>query len=196
MLARYIYVVVLVCLWVGSVEGTLILDQEQNLHSGDISILASLGFEKVGQSFTAGITGALEQIDMGFSDHINGDGTVEIFSGSGSSGALLQTVTVQIYSEDNGQVNYNSLNVNVSVESGQQYTFLFEPNPLTMPDPYNVGVGWTDPYPGGMMVTVENGDPVGYSAYDLVFRTWVIPEPGTVFLLALGGLALLRKRRT
>jgi hypothetical protein len=31
--------------------------------------------------------------------------------------------------------------------------------------------------------------------FDFGFRTWVVPEPATVSLLALGGLALLRKRK-
>jgi hypothetical protein len=186
---------VLVCVLGGSVQATPILDQEQSSYDLD-GYRPSSGY-KVGQSFTAGLTGTLKQIDMGFLKTIDGDGTVDVFAGYGNAGPLLQTVAVQIYSEDNGQINYNPFTVDVPVESGQQYSFYFEPNPLTMPDPYYLALGYPDPYAGGVLLAVGNGDPWQISECDMVFRTWVepIPEPATLFLLGLGAVILKRRKR-
>ena len=182
----------------GSVQAIPVLDQEQNVF--DHVQPRSLSIT-VGQSFTAGITGTLKQIDMGFFDVIDGDGTVEIYIEHPAIPGVtpFQMVGVQIYSEDNGNVNYSSFFVDVPIESGQYYWFLFIPNPSTIPNPYSICASLNDPYAGGGWFERVGTDwsPPPYLDSDLVFRTWVepVPEPGTILLVGLGGLGLIRKRR-
>ena len=197
MMIRYVFVLLLACILCEFAQATLVIDQEQSSYDLD-GERPSSGY-KVGQSFTAGMTGTLRQIDMGFLKTIDGDGTVEIFSGSGNEGALLQTVSVEIYSEDNSQANYNPFIVDIPVEESWQYSFYFEPNSLTMPNPYYIGLGYPNPYGSGVLLAVSNGDPWQIDECDLVFRTWVepIPEPASAVLMIVGVtmLGLGRRKR-
>jgi hypothetical protein len=192
-----VQILLLILLLCHLVEAVPVLDQEQIIWDF-ANYRPSVGY-KVGQSFTAGITGTLKQIEMGFLKQIDGDGIVEVFQGLGyAEDPLLQTVGVDIYSVDNGEINYNSFLVHIPIVNGQQYTFRFVPNPLTMPDPFYYGVSNNNPYPRGTATNIANDDYVEFSVTDIVFRTWVepIPEPTTIGLLALGGLTLLRRRKT
>ena len=139
-------------LFAGGMNGALILDQEQISYDLDVCREISDGYEQAGQYFTAGITGKLKRIDMGFVNQLDGDGTVYIYEGYADHGALLQSLSVEVCSEDNGEVNYSSFMVDVPVTEGSKYTFLFEPNSLTMPDTYCFAAGWPDPYPEGILV--------------------------------------------
>jgi hypothetical protein len=125
----------------------------------------------VWQSFTAGISGTLTQIDMGFFNDISGSGQLQILAGDGTSGQVLQTLTVPVHSVSAG-VNWNSWLVNVPVQAGAVYTFNFTPDAATLPDPYGVAIGANNPYPGGVMGL---NDPSGSyrTDFDLVFRTYV-----------------------
>ena len=56
------------------------------------------------------------------------------------------------------------------VAAGSSYTFNLTPDAATLPDPYGVCIGSTDPYPGGTMGLDDPGgsQPTGF---DVVFRT-------------------------
>ena len=147
-----------------------ILDQQQLLYNGGTSARTLPGYT-VWQSFTAGITGTLTQIDMGFFVEMTGSGQLQILAGDGTSGQVLQTLTVPVHAVATG-ITFNSWTVSVPVQAGSVYTFNFTPNAATLPDPYGVAIGTGNPYPGGVMGL---NDPSGSyrTDFDLVFRTYV-----------------------
>ncbi|HYV92508.1 MAG TPA: hypothetical protein VE978_12010 [Chitinophagales bacterium] len=144
------------------------LDQQQLVYNGGMSARNLAGYSEW-QSFTAGMTGNLCQIKMGFFNAINGSGTFKVFSGSGTTGPLLQSQSASIsVSGGNYMVTFN---VSASVTSGQVYTFQFIPG-AGIPDPYGVQVQVPGTYAGGQMGLV---DPSGtyFPGFDLVFQTYV-----------------------
>jgi hypothetical protein len=175
----------------------LVLDQEQSVYDEDMAISIGAGIEQVGQKFTADITGTLKEIDMAFSGDVAVGGLVRIYQLYTGSGLVEMGSFEVTVSSDGAGPNYNSFVVDAPVESGNNYVFLLEPVGESLPDPYAVCVGLSDPYAGGYMAWVENGDYWGPIDRDLVFRTWVepIPDPGTVVLLGLGALAAARRRK-
>ncbi len=151
-------------------------DQQQFLYNGGTSARTLPGYT-VWQSFTAGISGTLTEIDMGFFNNMSGRGQLQIFAGDGTGGAILQTLTVPVVGITQTPVTWNAWAVNVPVTAGQMYTFNLTPDPATLPDPYGVAIGANNPYPGGVMGL---NDPSGSyrTNFDIVFRTHV--EPGQV----------------
>jgi PEP-CTERM motif len=145
----------------------------------------------VWQSFTAGTSGTLTQIHVGFFNTMSGDGQLQIFAGQGTAGPLLLTQQVLIFGMTKPDVTWNAWLVSVPIVAGQQYTFSFTPNPLTVPDPYGVAVGARNPYAGGVLGL---NDPSGsYTTnFDMVFQTHVaaVPEPATFTLFGLSVLAV------
>src|SRR5215472_6102283 len=77
----------------GAAHGQQQLDQEQLLYNGGMSARTLPGYT-VWQSFTAGVSGTLTQIDMGFFNNMSGDGVLRVYVGSGTAGAVLQTLNV------------------------------------------------------------------------------------------------------
>ena len=149
----------------------VILDQEQVRHDGALSARTLPGYT-VWQSFTAGTTGTLVHIDMGFFNKMSGAGELRIYEGGGTSGKVLQTLKVNVVGLEGG-VTWNRWSVNVPVVGGRRYTFEFRADGKTMPDPYVVAnSGSSDPYPGGRFGVT---DPSGSYAmdFDALFRTWV-----------------------
>ncbi|HTA94781.1 MAG TPA: hypothetical protein VK769_01525 [Verrucomicrobiae bacterium] len=151
-----------------------VLDQQQLIYNGGLSALTSPS-NTVWQSFTAGISGTLTEIDMGFFNNLSGSGQLQIFAGVGTGGTLLQTLTVPVVGIAQPAVTWNDWSVNVSVQAGQHYTFNFTPNAATLPNPYGVAIGPTNSYAGGVMGL---NDPSGSytNQFDLVFRTFVTPN--------------------
>ena len=76
----------------------------------------------------------------------------------------------------------------VSITPETTYYLVF-----TSTDPMTgLGGDWSNPYPRGHVFANSGYQP--YADLDYAFRTYRIPEPATLSLLALGGLALLRRR--
>lgn len=172
------------------VSAQQILDQEQPLFNSGTSARTLPGYT-VWQSFTAGHTGTLSEIDMGFFLECNGDGTLRVYSGEGTAGALLQSVAVPVIGH-NQVLTWNAWGVSVPITAGSEYTFELTPDASTLPDPYGVCTGANNPYAGGIMGLNPGG--IANTPYDMTFRTYVqIPEPGVV--LAAFGLCIVHRRR-
>ena len=148
-----------------------VLEQQQLIYDGGLSARTLPGYT-VWQSFTPGISGTLTEIDMGFFNDMSGSGQLQILAGDGTSGQVLQTLTVPVQGITRPGVTWNSWAVNTPVHSGSHYTFNFIPDAARLPDPYGVAVGAGNPYPGGVHGV---DDPSGSyrTDFDLVFRTFV-----------------------
>ena len=170
------------------------LDQQQLLYDGGTSARTLPGYT-VWQSFTVGLTGILTEIEMGFFNNMSGNGTLRIYSGQGTAGAMLETLTVPVIGITQPEVTWNDWTVSVPIQAGLQYTFELTPNSATLPDPYGVAIGTGNPYAGGLMGLNDPSGSYPLTDFDLVFRTWVsassIPEPPSIALLMCGLIGLL-----
>ena len=148
-----------------------VLDQQQLVYNGGTSARTLPGYS-VWQSFTPSISGTLTEIDMGFFNNMAGSGQLQILSGDGTAGSVLQTLTVPVVGVTQPAVTWNAWTVRVRVTAGSSYTFKFTPNAATLPDPYGVAIGTGDPYLRGVMGL---DDPSGSyrTDFDVVFRTFV-----------------------
>jgi hypothetical protein len=148
-----------------------ILDQRQLTYSAGLSARTLPGYA-VWQSFTPSISGTLTAIDMGFFNDMSGTGQLQVLSGDGSGGPVLETLTVSVQGLTRPEVTWNTWTVSVPVSAGSVYTFRFTPDATTLPDPYGVALG--DLYPRGVLGL---DDPSGTyrTMSDMVFRTFVTP---------------------
>lgn len=154
------------------------LDQQQLISTG-IYHSQTLPRDTVWQSFTAGVTGTLTEIDMGFYSPVSGHGQLQILDGEGISGTVLQTLTVTMFDYTDFEIAWLKWkNINVQVTAGHQYTFnLITTDAASLPTPNRVAINngydimgygiYSDPYPGG--TSMQTGS-------DLLFRTCVRPE--------------------
>ncbi len=151
-----------------------ILDQSQLQYDAAQSARNLPGWS-IWQSFTAGITGTLSQIDQGFVNPMSGMATLNIYTGSGLDGDLLYTAGVTI----SGTGTFWStflIATPVDITAGEMYTFEIVPiQGGGLPDPYAVQVCWdTTSYTDGVSTAG-----VGY---DYVFRTFVTLTVGVEFM--------------
>jgi len=148
------------------------LDQFQTNYRGALSARTLPGYAEA-QTITAGYTGTMTQIDLRFFNNIRGNGTLNIYSGSGISGALLQSKSVSVVSSESAPINWNNWDVNVPVIAGSKYTFEFIPDAGSMPDPYGLCVGnWYDYLNGSKLICYYKSSSVDTN-FSLVFRTYV-----------------------
>jgi hypothetical protein len=146
-----------------------ILDQSQLLYNSGTSARNLPGYT-VFQTFTAGITGTLCKIDMGFFNAMTGTGTLKIFAGSGILGTLLQSQTVTVSGTGNF---FQTFNVSAPVTSGQMYTFQFIPTQGGgLPDPYGVQCNLPSVYSSGEYYITDPSGTYNMNG-DLVFKTYV-----------------------
>ncbi len=150
------------------------VDQSQLNYNGGTSA-RNLSQYTVWQSFTSGVTGTFCKLYVGFFNAMTGTGTLNIFAGIGTAGALLQTQTVTVSGTSNF---FQSFSVSVPVTSGSVYTFQFIPaQGGGLPDPYGVQIENPGTYSGGQM---ELTDPSGtyITGFDMVFKTYVTLSTG------------------
>lgn len=187
---------------ISAAQAAPVIDQSQL--SFDIGVPFSFGPTSpnypIGQSFTAGLSGQLSDIDIFSNGGILGGSntvTLDVHSGNGvGNGTLLGTENASVASVYDSGLGLYFLSIDVTglginVNSGSQYTFDIT-NVTGSGDLATRGVLGSEqnPYAGGQIYTGPGyGSP---AAWDLAFQTTVgtVPEPKT-YLLALAGLALM-----
>ena len=188
------------CILSSAASAQQVLDQSQTLYNGGTSARNLPGYSEW-QSFTAGLTGTLTEVDMGFFAGINanggtsmsGVGTLNVYLGNGLGGTLLQSEAVNVWATSSATyapVCWNQWKTNVASVAGQMYTFDFVPG-AGLPDPYGVCVGTnnlTAPYTAG---SYDGGN-----MFSMNFETWVTPAPEPCSMLAVGGFIVGLLRRT
>lgn len=195
-----------------------VLDQQLNPASYPVDDLVSAGFggtQNLAQTFTVGITGTLTEVDV----------SVERFAFSPPTGTLylqIRTTTGGVPAADPsyllqasvpesslpiagnyGFVAFDVASAGLQVTQGEQLAIV-----LLAPDFANP-VSWIgvqgDHYPAGAAFVEQEPDygwiPNGPSGTDYGFQTYVasVPEPSTLTLLSiagLAGLAFAARRRT
>jgi hypothetical protein len=179
-----------------------ILDQYQNGSSGGAEYWLD---RSLAQTFTAGYSMQLHHIEVqmdAWSDPPTYPTTVEIRATV--SGMPTGAVLGSVYVPDGFAWGWDSIDFlsdNVFLTAGNMYAIVFWNN-----DPNNevnttnaVSIAWSpNAYTAGELLGNTGS---GWSADnpgvgDMAFRTYMIPEPGTALLVGLGGLVVLRKRRT
>jgi len=154
--------------WNNVVEAQCTLDQSQPLTDGGTSERNLPGYYD-GQTFTAGATGLLCEIDLMMFNTMTGTGILKVYSGSGVTGTMLDSQQVQV-NVPSGQVWQDwTLLSPPTVTSGSVYTFQFIPiQGGGLPDPYGINVQDSDKYAGGYDLSLPT--------FDLTFRTYVEGE--------------------
>ncbi|MEQ1552910.1 MAG: tail fiber domain-containing protein [Ferruginibacter sp.] len=135
---------------------------------------ASIPFASQWQSFTAGVTGLLNKVDLSVwsSLGVTLPGTVKIYAGEGVSGTLLCTTNVGYEPVINTYKSFTLSNP-VNIISGNQYTIEFSSTSTN-------GL-WVDfnssnnPYAGGRAKTSPNDD--------FLFKTYVTPNIDALVVL-------------
>ena len=180
-------------LFTSSATSAAVLDQSQLTEDGGVAFWGEL---LQAQTFTAGISGRLDQLDMALSETpstFNELVHVSIVEWNATvPGALLGST--DFYMDDyTGSVDLSSQNI--SLVSGNQYAFVLS-NDLSyynLPDPYRntgIDVKWdTDAYTGGSLWTAySDTNWQERTGTDTLFATYVsaVPVPAAVWLFGSG----------
>ena len=156
--------------------GAAALDQQQ-LTGG-----AGFGAATAWQSFTAGVSGNLTQLDFRISSPTATatSATLSVYAGEGTSGTLLTTQAIAVsYTAGSNQYQQFPLATVVPVVAGRQYTYLLQ---TTSPAYLGIDVSVAtaaNPYAGGIYSVNSN--------QDLLFKTYVAAITRTNILTALAG---------
>ena len=156
--------------------GAAALDQQQ-LTSG-----AGFGAATAWQSFTAGVSGNLTQLDLRISSPAGPatttSATLSVYAGEGTSGTLLTTQAIVVsYTAGSNQYQQFPLATVIPVVAGRQYTYLLQTvSPAYLSFDVSVATA-ASPYAGGIYSV--NSD------QDLLFKTYVAAITRTDIFTAL-----------
>jgi hypothetical protein len=199
---------------INSAQGA-ILDQVQE--EGGDCWLVICGDWSIAQTFTAGITGQLQKVDLYLENtftypdpsnatlHPINVSIVHVVD-SAPSGSVLG----EVYVEDS-QEGFNSIEFlleSVFLSAGNQYGIVVTNDDIerydnhstqwtaTLSDVYSAGALWSYTSETGWVQEVQPPDPTlpveTFYDKDAAFRTWMVPEPGALLFLGLGGLVTRR----
>lgn len=165
-----------------------VVDQKMETWNGGTSERNLPGYYEW-QSFTAGVSAGLCQIDLMFCNSnniLNGKGTLKIYEGTGIAGKLLatQAVTVDGRAYPQNTVFWQSWQLATVIPLLQQNVYTFQFIPVQnggLPDPYLIQVNTNNAYPGGR--NSQRAD------WDNPFRTYMDASVLPVNLLYFRGAA-------
>lgn len=165
MKTKITHFLILILLGISVVSKSQTLDQSQLVYDAAHSARNLPGYS-TWQSFTAGITGTLAQIDQAFASNMTGTATLNIFSGTGIEGNFLYTDTVAISGIGNFWQSF-IISTPILINANEIYTFQLIPlQGGGLPDPYAIQMsGPTDAYLDG----ISSFNPT----FDYVFKTFV-----------------------
>lgn len=145
-----------------------IIDQYDSTYTAGISARTLSGYSFY-QTFTAGMTGNLSRIDIGFFNYISGTGTIEVYENAGVNGNLLYSGQETLFCPSGGCML--QFPVSCNLVAGNTYTFHFTPG-AGIPDPFGVQADFSNSYPGGELFLI---DPSGTYPFnmDAVFATYM-----------------------
>src|ERR1017187_7062387 len=128
---------------------------------------------EIWQSFTAGISGNLSQVAMEI-DNSTASGTLSIYSGSGTGGALLYSTPFSVSTSAWGNLFYFPTNF-IPITAGQQYTMSFVCSSGTIWTGYT---NYGSSYSGSAYWDNNGFQPSGLQGAAVVFQTYVAPTIG------------------
>ena len=192
---------------VGSAEAAIV-DQVQEQGDNYGTICSEWHFA---QTFTAGMSGQLERIDVYITNEWTLPNppdyptTVSIVNvvDSEPSGLVLGAVYVEHPTDGFNSINF--LAESIFLTAGTMYGIVIsndDPDPFDYPSAH-WGIAESDVYSGGSLWNWKSD--VGwnqdyllpdydFSKMDAAFRTYMVPEPGSIMLLGFGVLALRKSR--
>lgn len=180
----------------GTAAAAVQLDQFSVPETGSFSFISGTGlgyyYGYVEQSFTVGLDGDLDRIDVGVSNQGSAAGGVrfDLMDAGGGALASVQTPITDLpehpYWNYAGLMKFDLSSAGISVASGDLLRFRL--TPYDDGGAFIDGIGQSE-YSGGSVTTGGDAYP-----YDLAFRTYVnvsaVPEPGVWALVIVGfGLA-------
>ncbi|MFD0931247.1 LamG-like jellyroll fold domain-containing protein [Psychroflexus salinarum] len=153
------------------------LDQSNAPENIGGAIFSISSTNSVGQSFTAGVTGNLSQINIRILNisgtFTPGDLQLRVLSGDGYAGTVLNTTTIEVLTVGD-QFTYQELDIPLSqsipITAGSTYTL-----DLQFSGNVETQALTGDPYPRGILYTNNSAS----NSNDLWFKTFVTADPST-----------------
>ena len=144
------------------------LDQSQTVYNAATSA-RTIDNRSYWQSFTAGKTGVLSKIKVGFvGGNWNGSMLLRIYEGAREKNKILSSYNVNVNATKK-RITVNEWNVSTPVVSGKKYAFDFKPI-KGVPDPYGLAVASRAK---GSMGECVNGTCYNVNNFDMYFQTYV-----------------------
>ncbi len=194
---------------VGASQATILDQSQEPLGSGGLVVSPDWS---VAQTFTAGLTGQLEQVDIYLANAFGTDlypTTVSIVNTINGvpSGPVLGTIYADNLVEGFNSINFLSKSISLTAntqygivlynEDTERYVGTSTQWRSISTDVYAEGALWIY-YEGQWVqeVTPPGDWPVEtFYDKDAAFRTWMVPEPATFLLLSLGAVILRRETK-